>query len=97
MICIGLSEVRTCSKRVIFYVKTENLSLTHYCPYAVLFEKNMSSGHDQGLFCHEETQLTLFLKFYFQKMYLSLMFRNIIQPEGKEKLGKTMCRTEVIL
>jgi hypothetical protein len=57
----------------------------------------MPSEDNRGLFCHEETHLVMFVKFYFYKIYLSLMFRNIIQPEGKEKLGKSMGKTVMIL
>jgi hypothetical protein len=57
----------------------------------------MPSEDNRGLFCHEETHLAMFMKFYFYKIYLSLMFRNIIQPEGKEKLRKSMRRTVMIL
>jgi len=61
-----------------------------------MFERNMPSEDKRGLFCHEETHFAMFVKFYFHKMYLSLMFRNIIQPDGKENLGKSMRRTVVI-
>jgi len=57
----------------------------------------MPSEDNRGLFCHEETHLVMFVKFYFYKIYLSLMFKNIIQPEGKEKLGKSMRKTVMIL
>ena len=57
----------------------------------------MPSEDNGDLLCHEETHLNLFVKFYFHKMYLSLKFRNIIQPDGKEKLGNSVRRTVMIL
>jgi len=72
------------------YLESECLLLTHYSPYAVLYERNMPSEDNRGLFCHEETHLAMFVKFYFYKIYLSLMFRNIMQPEGKENL-ESLC------
>jgi len=39
----------------------------------------------------------MFVKFYFHKTYLSLMFGNIIQLDGKENLEKSVRRTVVIL
>jgi hypothetical protein len=53
----------------------------------------MPSENNRGLFCHEKTIFAMCVKFYFYKIYLFLMFRNIIQPEGKENLEKSMRRT----
>lgn len=69
----------------------ESLASTHYCPYAVLYERNMPSEDNRDSLCHEETHLTMFVKFYFHKMYLSLKFRNTIQPDGKEKTWENLC------